>query len=210
MTPFRGEKNTGYEGAFRVPCLIRWPGVVEPGATFNGIFSSEDWMLTLYAAAGGDPTIKEQLKQGCKVGDTTYKVHLDGYDQIELLKGGKSARKEFFYFSDDGELLAFRYQRVKMHFALQRAEGLAVWREPFVSLRAPIFYDLKIDPFERGDTGIGYDTWWYERSFLAVPAQSIVSQFLASFEEFPPRQKPGSFTIDQALEKMKKSVTPAS
>jgi arylsulfatase len=210
MTPFRGEKNTGYEGGFRVPCLIRWPGVVEPGATINGMFSGEDWLPTLLAAAGA-PDVKERLLEGHKVGETTYTVHLDGYDQRAMLAGkGTTARQEFFYFSDDGDLLALRYERIKIHFTVQRATGIAVWREPFTTLRAPMFYDLEIDPFERGDTGFGYDRWWYERAFIALPIQAIVGRFLASFVKFPPRQKPGSFTIDQVLAKMQSTVSAAS
>jgi arylsulfatase len=205
MTPFRGEKNTGWEGAFRVPCLVRWPRMVKPGSTISELMASEDWLPTLAAAAGA-PDIKEKLLHGHRAGERTYRVHLDGYDQRRLLSGdGPTARKEFFYFSDDGDLLAFRYDRVKIHFAVQRAKGIDVWREPFDVLRAPIFFDLKVDPFERGDEGIGYDRWWYERAFLAIPAQAIVSKFLATFRDFPPRQKPGSFTIDQALEAMSKS-----
>lgn len=185
MTPFRGEKNTGFEGAFRSPCLIRWPGVVKPRSTFNGIFAGEDWLPTLLAAAGDDG-VKDKLLSGYKVGDMNYKVHLDGYNQTEALKGETpSARKEFFFFSDDGDLLAFRYDRVKFHFAIQRATGMNVWRAPFVALRAPIFFDLSIDPFERGDDGIGYDRWWYERSYLGVPAQQMVGKFLDTFTEFP-------------------------
>ncbi len=207
MTPFRGEKNTGFEGAFRVPCLIRWPGVVKPGSTINGMFAGEDWLPTLLAAAGASK-IKEKLLKGHKIGKTTFKVHVDGYDQTAMLAGqGATARKEFFYFSDDGDLLAFRYERVKVHFTIQRTTGINVWREPFTTLRAPIFFDLEIDPFERGDVGFGYDRWWYERSFLAMPIQAIVGQFLATFAQFPPRQKPGSFTIDQALEKMQTAVS---
>ena len=210
MTPFRGEKNTGYEGGFRVPCLIRWPGVVEPGSTINEMMAGEDWLPTLLAAAGA-PRIKEQLLAGHTAGDKTFKVHLDGYDQTALLAGtGPSAREEFFYFSDDGDMLALRFRRVKIHFTVQRATGIAVWREPFTTLRAPLIFDLEIDPFERGEDGFGYDRWWYERAFIALPAQAIVARFLESFREFPPRQKPGSFTIDQALEKMQSAVSPSS
>jgi arylsulfatase A-like enzyme len=210
MTPFRGEKNTGFEGAFRVPCFIRWPGVVKPGSTINGMFAGEDWLPTLLAAAGASD-IKEKLLKGHKVGETTYKVHLDGYDQTAMLSGkGATARQEFFYFSDDGDLLAFRYDRVKIHFTVQRATGIAVWREPFTTLRAPLIFDLEIDPFERGDVGFGYDRWWYERAFIALPAQALVARFLETFKEFPPRQKPGTFTIDQALEKMQSTVSAAS
>lgn len=210
MTPFRGEKNTGYEGAFRVPCLVRWPGTVAAGSTIKGMFAGEDWLPTLLAAAG-ETGIQEKLLAGHAVGDRTFKVHLDGYDQTVLLQGtAPSERREFFYFSDDGDLLAFRYDRVKIHFSIQEATGINVWRRPFTTLRGPMFYDLSIDPFERGDSGIGYDDWWYRRSYLAVPAQAIVGRFLESFAAFPPRQKPGSFTIDQALEKMSASGAGAS
>jgi arylsulfatase len=202
MTPFRGEKNTGYEGAFRVPAIIRWPGVVKPGTSITGMFAGEDWLPTLLAAAG-ETEIGDKLLKGHKAGEVTYKVHIDGYDQTELLSGkSETARKEFFFFSDDGDLLAFRYERIKIHFAIQEATGIDVWRKPFTALRGPVFYDLSIDPFERGDDGMGYDRWWYERAFIAVPAQAMVGKFLATFMEFPPRQRPGSFTIDQALEKM--------
>ena len=157
------------------------------------------------------PDVKEKLLTGYEAGGTTYRVHLDGYDQTALLAGrGPSAREEFFYFSDDGDLLAIRFQRVKIHFTVQRATGIAVWREPFTTLRAPIFFDLEIDPLEKGEDGFGYDRWWYERSFLAVPVQGIVGRFLATFAEFPPRQKPGSFTIDQALAKLQSAVSAAS
>jgi arylsulfatase A-like enzyme len=210
MTPFRGEKNTGYEGGFRVPCLIRWPGVVQPGSTISGMFAGEDWLPTFLAAAG-EPNIKEQLLNGYKAGEKSFKVHLDGYDQTALLSGqDPSARKEFFYFSDDGDMLAIRYERAKIHFTVQRATGIAVWREPFITLRAPLIYDLEIDPLERGDDGFGYDQWWYRRSFLAVPIQGIVAQFLGTFQEFPPRQEPGSFTIDQALKMMQSRMTPSA
>src|SRR5208283_2103967 len=127
------------------------------------------------------PDVKERLLEGHKVGETTYNVHLDGYDQRAMLSSkGTTARQEFFYFSDDGVLLALRYERVKIHFTVQRATGIAVWRDPFTTLRAPMFYDLEIDPFERGDTGFGYDRWWYERAFLALPIQAIVARFLTS------------------------------
>lgn len=207
MTPFRGEKNTGYEGAFRVPCLVRWPGKIEAGKTFSDIFAGEDWLPTLLAIAG-ESEIKEKLKSGYDAGNKHFKVHLDGYNQSEmLLNNGTTNRKEFFYFSDDGDLLAIRYDRVKMHFMVQKAKGIDVWREPFVPLRAPVFYDLKIDPFERGDEGIGYNRWWYERVFLAVPAQDAVAKFLDSFRDFPPRQKPSSFTVDNALTMIENSAT---
>jgi len=208
-TPFRGEKNTNWEGGWRVPALIRWPGTVKPGTVFTGITAGEDWLPTLLAAAG-ESDIKSKLLKGHQAGDMTYKVHLDGYDQSSYLAGkGVSQRKEFFYFSDDGDLLAIRYDRVKVHFMIQEAKGIDVWRKPFTTLRAPIFFDLAVDPFERGDEGMNYNDWWYRRAYLAVPIQNIVGRTLMSFKEFPPRQKPASFTIDQAMEKLKQS-TPGS
>ncbi len=199
-TPFRGEKNTNWEGGWRVPAMIRWPGKVNPGTVITGIVAGEDWLPTLLAAAGV-PDIKEKLLSGYKAGNTTYKVHLDGYDQTALLNGtGPGARKEFFYFSDDGDLLAVRYDRIKLHFMVQNATGIDVWRRPFETLRAPIFFDLRSDPTERGQEGMGYNDWWYRHAFLAVPSQAIVGAFLASFKEFPPRQRPGSFTVGKALE----------
>ena len=154
-TPFRGEKNTNWEGGWRTPALIRWPGKVKPGARFTGIVAGEDWMPTLLAAAGVDD-IKTKLLKGHEAGGTTYKVHLDGYDQTDYLTGkvDKSLRREFFYFSDDGDLLAMRYERLKVHFMIQEATGIDVWRRPFTTLRAPIFFDLEVDPSERAQEGM--------------------------------------------------------
>jgi arylsulfatase len=150
--------------------------------------------------------VKEKLLTGYQVGSKTFKVHLDGYDQTDLLSGkGPSSRKEFFYFSDDGDLLAMRYTHLKIHFMIQNATGIDVWRKPFETLRGPIFFDLRSDPYERGQEGIGYDEWWYRHSFYAVPVQNIVGQFLMSFKQFPPRQKPGSFTVGDALESLSKA-----
>lgn len=208
-TPFRGEKNTNWEGGWRVPALIRWPGVIEPGTKFTDIFAGEDWLPTLLAAAGL-PDIKEKLLSGHTAGDKTFKVHLDGYDQSDYLSGKspESARKEFFYFSDDGDLLAVRVQRVKAHFMVQDATGIDVWRNPFRTLRAPIFFDLQVDPGERAMEGMGYNDWWYRRSFLALPLQSVVGKMMASFQAFPPRQKPSSFTVEQAKEALSKPSAP--
>jgi arylsulfatase A-like enzyme len=210
-TPFRGEKNTNWEGGWRVPAMIRWPGVVKPGTKFTDIVAGEDWLPTILAAAG-DSNIKEELLKGHKAGDKSFKVHLDGYNQIEYLSGKspKGKRDEFFYFSDDGDLLALRYQRLKIHFMIQEATGIDVWRRPFTTLRAPIFFDLEVDPFERGQEGMGYNDWWYRRSFMAVPIQNIVGKTLMTFKDFPPRQKPASFTIDQAMEALMRSTSPGS
>ena len=195
MTPFRSEKNTGWEGGFRVPALIKWPGHIKAGETLNGMMSLEDFFPTLVAAAG-DTQIKDKLLKGKKIGDMNYKVHLDGYNQVPYLTGktDKSARNEFVYWSDDGDLLALRQGKYKFHFMIQQHEtGLDVWRYPFTQLRAPLIFDLSIDPFERGDTGMGYDRWMYERSFLVMPAIEEVKKVMGTFKDFPPRMEPGSF-----------------
>ncbi|PHS39387.1 MAG: arylsulfatase [Sulfurovum sp.] len=199
-TPFRGEKNTNWEGGWRVPALVRWPNNIKPGTVINHVFAGEDWFPTLVGIAG-NKNVKQELLKGHTYGNKTFKVHLDGYDQTGLLTGtGKEARKEFFYFSDDGDLLALRFGRTKIHFMVQNATGMDVWRTPFEKLRAPIFFDLKSDPSERGMEGMGYNDWWYRRAFIALPVQEMVGKFLATFKEFPPRQKPGSFTVGDAIQ----------
>jgi arylsulfatase A-like enzyme len=210
-TPFRSEKNTNWEGAFRVPCLVRWPALVKPGTVINDIVAHEDWVPTLLAAAG-DPDVKEKLTKGLEADGRTFKVHLDGYNQTDLLSGkGPGARKEFFYFSDDGDLTGLRYVRWKAVFMEQREEGLNVWREPLTALRVPILFDLHADPFERANIESGaYERWFIDRAFLLVPAQAVVVQFLATFQEFPPRQKPASFSVDQALAAMRDAAAGAS
>jgi arylsulfatase A-like enzyme len=203
-TPFRGEKNTNWEGGYRVPALIRWPGVVKPRTISNDIISTQDWFPTLIAAAGVKD-IKEKLLNGYQAGGKTFKVHLDGYDLVSALKGETDEwpRREFFYFSDDGDLVALRYNRWKAVFSEQRSEGFDVWQNPFVPLRVPKLFDLWGDPFERADHESNYYVdWRARRVFLLVPAQAYVAQFLQSFKEFPPRQKPASFSIDQVLQKL--------
>jgi arylsulfatase A-like enzyme len=203
QSPFRGEKNTNWEGGFRVPCAIRWPGLIKPGTVNNDIFAHEDMVPTLLAAAGV-PDVKEQLLKGMKVGDKTFKVHLDGYNISDALAAKTpSPRHEFFYFSDDGSLLALRYDQWKLVFAEQRAHGFDVWQEPFVGLRLPKLFNLRADPFETADhEGMDYERWRVEHVFLLVPAQQYVGKFIATFKEFPPRQKPGSFSVDQVLESL--------
>ena len=207
-TPFRGEKDTNYEGGWRVPCAIRWPGVIEPGTVSNEVFSHTD-LLATFVAAAGEPDIVEKLKAGYKAGRKTFKVHLDGYNLLPFLKGEvkENPRKGFLYWSDDGDLMALRVNQWKVHFLLQEAHGLRVWDEPMVTLRAPRMFNLRSDPFERGDrdASMFYDKWMVDRAFLLVPAQAIVSEFLKTFEEFPPRQTPASFSIDQALEKAREN-----
>lgn len=195
FTPFRGEKNTGWEGGFRVPAMVKWPGHIQPGTVLNDIFGSNDWFPTLIAAAG-EPEIKEKLLKGYKTSAMTYKVHLDGYNQLDYLQGkSPSQRQEFFYWSDDGDLLAMRYGRWKAHFMIQEHTGLALWQYPFTKLRTPMIFDLEVDPLEKGSDGMGYNTWFYDRLFLLGGAQKYATDMIKSFQEFPPRQKPGSFTI---------------
>ena len=206
-TPFRGEKNTNWEGGFRVPMVVRWPGVIEPGRVSNEIVSQMDWLPTIMAAVG-EPNIKEQLLSGHTVGGTTFKVHLDGYSLLPYLRGETDGgpRDEFFYFSDDGSLMALRYRNWKVVFAEQRAHGFDVWEEPFAILRLPKIFNLRTDPFERADhEAIGYPRWRLDRSYVLVPAQTLVGEFLATFQEFPPRQTPSSFTIDQVMAQMSRS-----
>ena len=195
MTPFRGEKNSNWEGAYRVPAMVRWPGKIKAGTVSNDIMSHMDWLPTLMAAVG-DSDIKDKLKKGHKAGDMTYKVHLDGYNFLPYLTGKekKSPREEFFYFSDDGDLQALRYDNWKVVFAQQRAQGtMLVWGEPLVNTRIPWLFNLRMDPYERASiTSNTYWDWWMDHAFLLVPAQGYVGKFLATFEEFPPRQKAAS------------------
>jgi len=209
MTPFRSEKNSNWEGAYRVPCMIKWPGHIKPGSVSNEIVAHLDWAPTLLAAAGV-PDVKEQLLKGMKVGDTTFKVHLDGYNLLPYLTGQttKSPREEFFYFNDDGGLDALRYDNWKFVFSEQRIEGtMRIWAEPFVTLRLPKIFNLRTDPYERADiTSNTYYEWLVNHLFLLVPVQKIVGDFLATFKEFPPDQKSGSFSVDQVLEKLKEGA----
>ena len=202
-TPFRGEKNTNWEGSYRVPAIIRWPSLVPPHTEINGIFSAEDWVQTLTAAAG-EPDIKNKLLKGYDAAGKTFKVHLDGYDQRDMLAGrGPDPRREFFYWTDDGNFAGLRYDQYKAVFMEQKAHGLEVWMQPLVPLRAPKIFNLRSDPFERSEQEAGdYVKWFVEHIFVLVPVQAIVGQFLATFQEYPPRQKPGSFTVEQALQKL--------
>jgi arylsulfatase len=205
MTPFRSEKNTNWEGAFRVPAMIRWPGRIQPGSVSNEMLSALDWMPTLLAAAG-DPNIKDKLLRGHTAAGKTFKVHLDGYNQLAHLTGqdDRSARKEFFYFNDDGQLVAMRHENWKIVFSEQRAPGtLRVWAEPFTPLRLPKFFDLRADPYERADvTSNTYYDWMISQVYLLVGAQAEVAKFQATFDSFPPRQKAASFTVSEAMSKM--------
>jgi arylsulfatase len=215
-TPFRGEKATNWEGGFRAPCLIRWPGVIEPGQIINDICAHEDFIPT-FAAANGDTDLVERLKAGAKLGgNKTYKVHLDGHNLIPFLSGKEkeSPREGFLYWSDDGDLMALRVRHLKIAFLEQYGETsakspLGVWQSGFTTLRVPNMYDLRADPFERATDSIAYADWQIHHAFYAVPAQAVVGKVLASFKEFPPRAKAASFTISDAMDKIQLSSAAA-
>ena len=207
--PFRGEKNDNWEGSFRVPLIVKWPGVIEPGSRSNDTISHLDWFPTI-AGALGDGDLKEKMKEAPQFGEDNTKVHLDGYNFLPRWKGEaeEGPRKEFFYFSDTGDLLNLRYGRFKVVFAEQRAHGVAVWENPFTPLRFPKLFDLYADPFEIGDhEAIGYQRWRFERMFALAPAQAYVAQFLETFRDYPPRQKPGSFSLDNVLSTLQSGGT---
>jgi arylsulfatase len=203
MVPFRSEKNSTWEGGFRVPAMVRWPGKIPGGVISNGVISHQDWIPTLLAAAG-EPDIKEKLLKGHQADGKRFKVMLDGYNQLDMLLGnGPSAGKEMFYFTDDGSLSALRYNDWKVMFSVQEAHGYEVWLSQFDPLRMPKLFNLRMDPFERApEEAIGYPRWFFNRMFVFVPAQQVVAGFLSTFKDFPPRQKAASFTIDQVVEKL--------
>jgi len=205
MTPFRGEKNTNWEGGWRVPSMVRWPGHINPGSVSNEIMHHMDWMPT-FAAAAGNENLKKELLAGKSVNGKTFKNHLDGYNFLPYLTGKAEAgpREEIFYFSDDGDMSALRFRDWKIIFLEQRAEAtFQAWREPFIPLRAPLIVNLRRDPYERGMvTSNTYDDWWLDRAYLLVPAQAYVGKFLQTFVEYPPSQKPASFSLDQVMEKL--------
>jgi arylsulfatase len=208
MTPFRSEKNTNWEGAYRVPAMVRWPGKIKPGQVSNDIVSHLDWLPTL-VAMGGDANVKDKLLKGYKVGDMTYKVHLDGDNLVPYLTGEapRSPRESFIYINDDQQVTALRYDNWKIVFLEQRAPGtLRIWAEPFTPLRVPKIFNLRTDPYERADiTSNTYYDWLMDHVFLLVPAQAFVSQFLMTFKDYPQRQKAASFNLDEVLDKMKES-----
>ncbi|MDJ0865517.1 MAG: arylsulfatase [Myxococcota bacterium] len=207
-TPFRGEKNTNWEGGYRVPALVRWPGKVAAGSVSNEIMSHLDWLPTLLAAAG-ESGIKKKLLAGHTAGARTFQVHLDGYDFVPYLTGAvaQGPRREFLYFNDDGLLVGTRVGDWKMVFAEQRARRFDVWRDPFVFLRAPKIFHLRRDPYERADTDSNsYNEWWVDRVPRIFQAQEVVGRFLGSLRQFPPRQRPASFTIDQIFENVMRQL----
>ena len=204
-TPFRSEKNTNWEGAFRVPAIVSWPGHIKAGTYSNDMISHLDWLPTLLAAAGV-PDVKEKLLAGYTVGNKTWKVHLDGYNMLPLLTGEttKDPRESFLYFNDDAQLVALRYDNWKFVFMEQRVKGtLQLWAEPFVTLRIPKIFNLRTDPYEMADiTSNTYYDWLLDHAFMLVPAQAYVGNFITTFKDFPPRQTAASFNLDEVLKKM--------
>ena len=200
-TMFRGEKNTPWEGGYRVPCMIRWPGVIKPGTVNNEIGAHEDLCATILAAAG-EPDVSEKLLKGHKAMGRDYKVHLDSHNLMPALKGEAPwPRKDFIYWTDDGSVAALRYGNWKVAFLKQPAHGLHVWIQPFEVLRAPVMTNLRMDPFELAqDIGMDYGRWFAEHMFIFAPAGAFVARWLQSFREFPPRQKPGSFNLERVME----------
>jgi arylsulfatase len=213
MTPFRNEKNSNWEGAYRVPALVRWPGHIAAGSVLNGIVSHNDWFVTLLAAAGV-PDIADQLRVGTDLGGTSFKVHLDGHNQLPYITGetDESPRKHFFYVSDDGDLTGLRYDNWKIVFMEQRQVGtLAIWLEPYVELRAPKLFNLRTDPYERADiTSNTYYDWMIDRIWVFTPAQAYVAEQLKTLIEFPQRQKSASFNLEQVMAKLQAGVPGAS
>jgi hypothetical protein len=208
MTPFRSEKNSNWEGAYRVPAMVRWPGKIKPGQISNEMVAHHDWLPTLLAIAG-DTQVKEKLLKGHKVGDMNYKVHLDGDNLVPYLTGQaqKSPRESFLYFSDEQQLVAMRYDNWKLVFMEQQTPGtMFIWANPFTSLRLPKMYNLRTDPYERADiTSNTYYDWVMDHAFQLVPVQAFVGQFLATFKEYPQRQKAASFNLDKVMEKLQEN-----
>jgi arylsulfatase A-like enzyme len=207
-TPFRGEKATNWEGGYRVPTLIRWPGVIRPGTIYNEVFSHYD-LIPTFCAAGGEPDVVAKCLKGHQANGKTFKVHLDGYNLMPFFSGSakEGPRRDFLYWNDDGELVAVRVMDWKVVFKAQENTGIGVWRREFTNLRAPLLFNLRADPFERGDESIEYEKWFFDRSFVVVPTQAIVAQWLESFKEFPIRQKPASFNLDDVMRKLSENST---
>ena len=207
-TPFRGEKATNWEGAFRVPCLIRWPAVIKPGTLVNDVCAHEDFIPT-FAAAAGETGLIDKILAGHTLNGKSFKVHLDGYNLMPFLKGEvtMSPREEFLYWSDDGDLMAIRHRDWKVAFLEQNTESnpktpMGVWQGQFTKLRAPMLYNLRADPFERGPESLNYGNWQAHRMFMFVPAQAAVAKWIDSFKEFPPRAKAASFSVSDVMEKI--------
>jgi arylsulfatase len=207
ITPFRAEKNTNWEGGWRVPCFVRWPGRFKAGTVINGVVSHQDWLPTLLAAAGEDD-VAQKLLQGCQVGDKTFNVHIDGYNMLPYLSGQakESPRQAFFYISDDGDIMAIRMQDWKVVLMEQRAKTLQCWFEPLVRYRAPKMFNLRRDPFERADENSNtYWDWVISHAYIVYEMQGAVAQQIQAFVKFPPRQKPAAFNLDEVMRKLQES-----
>jgi arylsulfatase len=203
-TPFRSEKNSNWEGAYRVPAFLRWPGKFPAGVTLNGIAAHEDWLPT-FAAIAGDTDVKERLLKGTTINGRNYRAHLDGYNQLDHLTGKSkvSPRNEFVYVNDDGQVVAMRYQDWKSVFLENRGQAFGVWREPFVELRVPLLFNLRRDPFERAQHNANvYDDWLLERVFILAPLNAIAGNFLLSMKDYPPSATPGSFNLANIQKKI--------
>lgn len=207
-TPFHGEKNSNWEGAFRVPCFVRWPGRFPAGVTLNGIVSHEDWLPTLGAVAGAE-NIKEQLREGVELNGRRYRNYIDGHNMLDYFRGQveQSPRNEFWYVGDEGQVMAARYQDWKVVFLENRADRLQIWKEPFVELRAPDLYNLRRDPFEKAKIGSNtYEDWYIDRAFIVIPIQGMAAQFLKTMEDFPPSQTPGSWNLRRIEENLRRGT----
>jgi len=206
-TPFRSEKNSNWEGAYRVPAFIRWPGHIPAGVTLNGVVAHEDWLPT-FAAAAGAPDIKEQLRKGVKLEGRKYRNYVDGYNLLDYLTGEtqESPRHEFWYVNDDGQVVAARYDAWKVVFLENRGEAFGVWREPFTELRVPLLFNLRRDPFEKAQHNANtYNDWFLDRPFVIVPLQALAAQFLKTMQDYPPSQSPGSFNLSKIEEELKEA-----
>jgi len=207
-TPFRSEKNSNWEGAYRVPAFIRWPGKFPAGTTLNGIVAHEDWLPT-FAAAAGDDAIKDKLHKGVSLNGRSYKNYIDGYNQLDYLSGKakESPRKEFMYVNDDGQIVAIRYEDWKVVFLENRGQAFGVWREPFTELRVPLLFHLRRDPFEKAQHNSNtYNDWFLDRPYVIVPLQGLAARFLQTMQEFPPSQTPGSFNLSQIEKQLRSGI----
>jgi len=206
-TPFRSEKNSNWEGAYRVPTFVRWPGKWLANVTLNGIVAHEDW-LTTFAAIAGDTDLKDRLLEGTTINGRTYRAHLDGYNMMDYLSGKvkESPRNEFWYVNDDGQVVAARYLDWKVTFLENRGQRFGVWREPFVELRVPMLFNLRRDPFEKAQHNSNtYEDWFLDRPFVLVPIQQLAAGFLMTMKEYPPSQSPGAFNLSKVVEMLKSS-----
>jgi arylsulfatase A-like enzyme len=207
-TPFRSEKNSNWEGAYRVPAFVRWPGHFPAGKTLNGIVAHEDWLPT-FAAAAGDPEITEKLKKGIELNGRYYRNYIDGYNMLDYLSGkaDDSPRREFMYVNDDGQVVAIRYDAWKAVFLENRGQAFGVWREPFTELRVPLLFNLRRDPFEKAQHNSNtYNDWFLDRAFVLVPLQGLAAKFLQTMQEYPPSQSPGSFNLTKIEAQLRKGI----